>query len=77
MGQLTRFRSCEYHNFIPLDPLRSLIHVASSRKYLTKGPPAASVERVEYIREVDGPDDSVIKELIGGAHKGGFEVRRH
>ncbi|KAG7553565.1 hypothetical protein FFLO_02997 [Filobasidium floriforme] len=47
------------------------------RKYLAEGPSAASVERVEYIREVDGPEKQVVDELIDGNNKGEFEVRRH
>lgn len=77
MGQPGRSRNCEQESLFADTPAEDLIHSVISRKYLAKGPSAASVKRVEYIREVDGPEDKVVEQLMGDQHKGGFEVRRH
>jgi hypothetical protein len=70
-GLRRRYRSCESPSWVLKGSSRQ------GRKYLSKGPPKANVDRVEYIREVDGPEKSVVEELLGGNHKGDFEIRRH
>nr|ODN99687.1 hypothetical protein L204_02120 [Cryptococcus depauperatus CBS 7855] len=50
------------------------VKVDEFQRYLERGPPAAQVHGLEIIKEIKGPNDAQIQEILG--NNGGFEVRR-
>jgi hypothetical protein len=46
-----------------------------SQEYLARGPPSASVKKVEYIDQLTNPDEKTVEQMMRGVREG-YHVRR-